>query len=419
MKGVLSSSMRFRWWLRRVCDIAMAVLFCAALLKFYDMHAWGRSLDTWSLIPSWAFFPILIGVPGIEMGVSGAWFLRIGRVWPAISGVVLVTAFTAIYAMHYFLSDPPDCGCLGQLLEYRALQDSSLALFGRNTLMLSAMVAGVVGSWGLRVGKEVELRDSETIENECPAIASRRATTLIETLLAIALIGIILSLLVPMIGGVRDRATQIGSQSNLRQHVANFTSYTIDHRGNWPRYTHPEATWSVIRHPRILLRSSYFGGFAMWNVALAEYYGDDPFHPSFAPPGYVGGIVGGQAPYVAMTPYFYSHTFISSPAFWNEYSRRGDRSQWQSVRADEVVSPSAKGLLLDAWSWSGTSRHFPPQSVTSVLIGFVDGSGRDIPLEDLTSPFLIGPPLSEEPYMIFDFAPVMATRDGVAGRDVR
>ncbi len=62
----------------------------------------------------------------------------------------------------------------------------------------------------------------------------RRAFTLIELLVVIAIIGVVASLLLPVIGRTRLAARQASSASNLRQLAQATHAYIAEHRGYFP-----------------------------------------------------------------------------------------------------------------------------------------------------------------------------------------
>lgn len=243
--------------------------------------------------------------------------------------------------------------------------------------------------------------------------------TLIELLLVIILIGVLISLGAPALNQVREQGRHAASLNNLRQHSLTLGSSAIDSAGAFPRHTDPHATYSVIRFGEIAIPTMYFGAHGLWGLAMVDHYGNNPFHESFVSPGYDNGfgapLVGPTGARNIFTSYFYSHSFIAAPDYWNPETRKDDRSQWTRTRLDQVTHPSRKGIVLDIWTYAGQDGSLPPRLAGPVLVGFVDASARSIPRNDFLPAYPGGPGVDYFPFGM----PVMHTIDGVRGADVR
>lgn len=110
----------------------------------------------------------------------------------------------------------------------------------------------------------------------CPGVAprnegrsqSRRAFTLIEMLVVIAVIGILVSLLFPAIGGARRRATETACMSNLRELANTALAFAVEHEGwlpNWASQNPKQVEGGAQARPYFMRPE--------WKEYLKENYG--------------------------------------------------------------------------------------------------------------------------------------------------
>ncbi len=237
----------------------------------------------------------------------------------------------------------------------------------------------------------------------------RGGMTLLEVLMVIAIVTLLIGGTLPKLRLVRNKAEQIASLSNLRQHVQVFETYATDYSGIYPWFTNPNATWSIVRSGTLKAEAQYFDAELTWNIALASgYYDGNYSSPVFASPTSIRAR--GRSPWA---DYRYSPTFITDWRFWNAETRMTGRSQWRAVRTTEVSSPSKKGLLVS--DYSIFPRYDDP---IDPEIGFVDGSARAIAPSALTPPYHYGG-INEPKFRVLGiWRSVMHTPDGVHGRDI-
>jgi len=233
--------------------------------------------------------------------------------------------------------------------------------------------------------------------------------TVIETILVVALVGVLLALLLPSLAGVRREARRLGSMSNVRSHVQVFTAYNLDYAEMFPYQTDPKATFTVFRHPfeEVSVEMPYFGAFSVWHWDLLHgYYNGDP--DVFDSPNDPDGDK-------LFTDYWYSHSFIAHPEFWNAETRIGP-TQWRPTTHADVLFPSSKAILYDTENPYGAESKRSSQR--RVEIGYVDGSTRLTQFEHISAPYPTGD--GDWPGSWFGFGiRLMHTIDGVRGRDVR
>ena len=198
-----------------------------------------------------------------------------------------------------------------------------------------------------------------------------RGFTIIEALLTIAIVSVLIALTLPRFAEFRYQANYAVALARLGQHSAVITMYTSDHRSFFPYLSDPDNPFkNPIPWSGGLIRTHYFGVFNCWNVALADmYYGGRAGDPSFESPFRPAALRGSL-----YTDYFYANVYLARPEFWTTYSRIGP-SQWAPTRAEEVVFPARKSLLV-----------FGPDGIFNVdfnrwtgALAFVDGSASRTP----------------------------------------
>ncbi len=79
----------------------------------------------------------------------------------------------------------------------------------------------------------------------------RKAFTLVELLVVIAVVGILVALLLPAIAATRDSARAVVCKSNLRQIGLSLHTYAEGHGGRfpWTEHSDPDASWIITLRP--------------------------------------------------------------------------------------------------------------------------------------------------------------------------
>lgn len=249
----------------------------------------------------------------------------------------------------------------------------------------------------------------------------RQSFTIVETILVVALLGVMLFLAAPSLGVARDRARTAVNLSNLRQHATVMRAYAGDYSGLFPQLADPVATYSVMRceSAGIALAMPYFQQTRYWNIGLADgYYGGAWSARFFQSPWLKGRSF--------TTSYELACTMVADPRYYNYDTRLDLPTQLRGVRSDEVLFPSKKSVLVasesvdvmrpTAWEYSARRR-------ASSDVGFVDGHAASPRPEQIGAQLHNG----DGPFAIVPYGghlgvlglPMTHTVDGVRGRDVR
>ena len=376
----------------------MLVVLGAGVLKLFDLPEFGRSLSSWNYLPRSSLVLIAFAVPIGEFAASGLWFSGAAPRLACRLGIGLLLAFTLVYAGHLALGEAPECRCFGKLSAYADSRDAAWVVIIRNTVLMLLIVPGTLPRKGAAPRRPV---------------GTTAGFTLIETILVVAIIGLLLTLVLPSLSGARDAARRAGHLSRLRQHATVFTSYGMDWDDYFPAPTDPDATYTVFYPNGEIVPLGYFDVDWRWTVPMAPYYEDNALHPSFYPPG---------DPAWYGTLYAYSCSFLADPLFWNATTRAGP-GQWRGTRVDEVLYPSLKGLFVNRHDYPTVLNpdDLPPFEFTGAGAAFVDTSAEFVK-EARFRPWYPngeGPwPGRVVPGVSLSGSWVRHTIDGVRGRDV-
>lgn len=257
----------------------------------------------------------------------------------------------------------------------------------------------------------------------------RRGVTLVELLVAAAVIALLVLLAVLGVAGARRGAVGAVCSTNVRSCLQAFALYANDFRGVHPHFARLRIE-DAFENGGISL--SYYAQSGHWPMAAGRYLGPGPIERPWVCPGsatFRWAFRGRYEEYTSQYPpsyvhpshYWMSHTVVSDPKAWGPDGRPDDPALLRAVRMDEVTYPASKGVLVEAMVHHIKSDSFdksiqvwePEGAGRSYTVGFSDGHVRAVPHRDLTP----GWRSAERPGSFR--APVMATPDGVLGRDVR
>ncbi len=149
---------------------------------------------------------------------------------------------------------------------------------------------------------------------------SSRAFTLVELLVALAIVAVLAGMLLPALARARGKAERVACVSNLRQAGLAMAMYRDDHQGRFP--------------DRRDLKSSLPGGYRPWDA----WPGSDPRSGwagvAFSGHGALPGIW--ACPSVAGTPVGRAVQALQ-PIGWREDAPLANLWMWRFDRIDEIV----------------------------------------------------------------------------------
>lgn len=277
-------------------------------------------------------------------------------------------------------------------------RDPSASFFVLNTencALKTRLQAGgrimLVFGMGLKAGLVVLGYPAPIMKSPPPFIVAfpvfRRAFTLVELLVAIAIVGILATLILLGGGAMLERGRAVKSASNMRQVTAGLLGYAADNDGRFPRlyeggnWTTPIWTTRISEYLYRVGYTPYRLGF----VGTAEFY--SPSVKRHHPWGDLG-------PNSNVMPYHYTvgNVFGVTPHPINR-----------------IANPSETALLFETANPSGTldaSWYFRVAGATTnatgwladrhkgrAIVSFCDGSVRTFKYEDLLNTWtnLVGP----------------------------
>jgi prepilin-type N-terminal cleavage/methylation domain-containing protein/prepilin-type processing-associated H-X9-DG protein len=215
--------------------------------------------------------------------------------------------------------------------------------------------------------------------------ADRRGFTLIELLVVIAIIGILASLLVPALSGVRHKARRTGCLSNLRQVGVAILLYAGDNSGNIPfgpkagAFTSPMNFYPSTGAPTSLI-SLGNGAPVGLGLLLNQHLSYQPkvlFCPGSDQPVSADAQLLKVGTGQAQSSFYYRHAgntqMFDNPGQDRPFSSiklddLGKNRNGQPVRA---LAIDTQFLCSPAWHHLASSQHPPPAKVCNIL--FADG----------------------------------------------
>ncbi len=234
-----------------------------------------------------------------------------------------------------------------------------------------------------------------------------RGVTMIEILVAIFVVGVLFSIILPALRQVRASAHLTTVVAHQRDVSLVLRKYAHDHRDQFPYYGIP-GTW---RAPLVLdgypLPDFYWDQARHWGAYLTEI-GYDATASMISPPRYEPLIDEGniKPEHAFGSSDRMTWTALASPRYWGEPPEQDVRlhtpQRWSIVR-----HPTRKGVLR---RFAGREPVWPYDGQTPFSVTFADGHvGLHRGHEFRETVGVIGAPQG---------AWVLTTRDGLLGRDI-
>jgi type II secretory pathway pseudopilin PulG len=144
------------------------------------------------------------------------------------------SAFLGVLSFELTRSQPRSCGCFGS----EVTEFFSKSMTPRTALMLSAAVNACILSTGtaLFFSKRDKRIPSISLSRSARAQPPAQAFTVVELLVVIGVVALLIGLLFPVLGRMRERAKATQCASNLHQISQAFAGYCAENRGVTPRY---------------------------------------------------------------------------------------------------------------------------------------------------------------------------------------
>jgi len=326
--------MRFVSGWSGLCVVSFVTM--AGIGKLLDLPAFALNLESWSLLPQVARAVLVVTIPVIELSIGGL-FLFGYRRFSMIFCVALLVGFSVVYGVQWVWGGKPSCGCLGVIAKQLRIADDAVPVFLRNGFLVAALVPSLV--FQVNSVKSTTTR-AETLR-EPSSSAARKAFTVIEVLVVISILAVLIAILLPAIGRVREKSRASASLSNLRQHTAIFSMYASDWKDTLPYFSNPRGPTTQLKckSQDVSVESAYFSPSLFWPIGMADgYYNGRCYDRSFIPPTTRPSQIG---------QYLMPCVFMADPSFWTPETREWPPHQLRAIRLAEVVFPNSKCALLE------------------------------------------------------------------------
>lgn len=262
------------------------------------------------------------------------------------------------------------------------------------------------------------------------------AFSLIELLVTIGIMGVLIGLLLPALGGARSSALQTVALSNVRSVGMQFEQFTTEH-GNYPQQSLGEVPADLdlgdeyVPQGDLILSPWYPGGVI---IGTTDYFDHEWMWPAMVAPieewptyweTWISPRKHQDLPELEdigfnsdlqirdMISISYSNSFVARPEYWDGQSHEDDFSLLRPVRPHDVRFASGKVLLWDDDLSYMTGKN-TPERVDGLLdaktpMAFADGHAEALLPSDAGE--------SVQNSMTRETTKLHNTKDGVQGRD--
>lgn len=250
--------------------------------------------------------------------------------------------------------------------------------------------------------------------------------TIIEILVAIGVIAILLSLLLPALVRIREQAASTRNASNVRQMGLGLALYAAAYDDLPPAFGEP--AWPPPQPWKFdfgeIGTGNWFEHAFLYALAVTAELGDTRVASAPARPGGPHQPLTHQGRLVSFSDYYLTESLYAEPAFFNRDTQIGP-SQFARQRLTSIAYPDAKGLIYQTWIFH---LHSLGQSVPACCIlevpspiYFADGSVSEHVIMRLRPGFvnLYGTGVYSGGFdpATEDGVPVAQTVNGILGRD--
>jgi type II secretory pathway pseudopilin PulG len=394
-------------WTIRVAAATLSVLFVTAaigkitrpagiegVVRFLLNLPGHQASVVRSVVSILVFWEMLVGLMLILTAASVPW-MRAAQ--------ITLIGFTATLVLLAMNPRAPACGCFGSVRAAR--NDAPLGITRNVAAMAVSCAPGLIRQ---RQRRE-SARDEHLIRRNSTC---RRAFSLAETVIVLAVVALLLALLLPALAGSRFQAKLTKRTSLSQQVVTALLAYAHDHREAHLYFMTPgEPTRGVVFMGTTLQNSYFASGRNFWPNFLDSAYLSVP--RQLLESGDTEGIIqhnlrSGVPAELVRSSVQASDTLYASPGFF-EGPPAFDASACVGTRLDQVLFPSQKGYTVDRSMRRGAIS----DGRNAVIRGFGDAS---VDVIDQRSYVASSEGLLQRPFGNAPFN-VLATVGGLHGRD--